>query len=296
MLSVIDQHWREHLYEMDYLREGINLRAMGQRDPLAEWQREGFDMFEAMMEGIKDDFVRYIFRLEVVADEAPRPVRNLRYSAAEDPVQGSGGFAAAALAGPDRGARRRTRPGAGRRGGPDRSSRCGSRRRPAATSPATAAAARSTSSVMAVVPFGPDGLLRTPARGIHARLHRRSRARFASGSTTRTRTCASTTQRDRLAELEAEASQPDLWDDPDAARRVTTELSAVQRRRRARRRARRPRRRSRRRCTSSVARRPTTPSSRRSSPGSTRCAPSSTSSSCARSSPASTTTATRSAR
>jgi preprotein translocase subunit SecA len=100
MLSMIDQHWREHLYEMDYLREGINLRAMGQRDPLAEWQREGFDMFEAMMEGIKDDFVRYIFRLEVVADEAPRPARNLRYSAAEDPVQGSGGFAAAALAGP----------------------------------------------------------------------------------------------------------------------------------------------------------------------------------------------------
>jgi preprotein translocase subunit SecA len=100
MLSVIDQHWREHLYEMDYLREGINLRAMGQRDPLAEWQREGFDMFEAMMESIKDDFVRYIFRLEVVADERPRPARNLRYSAAEDPVQGSGGFAAAALAGP----------------------------------------------------------------------------------------------------------------------------------------------------------------------------------------------------
>jgi len=52
------------------------------------------------MEGTKDDFVRYIFRLEVVADDAPRPVRNLRYSAAEDPVQGSGGFAAAALAGP----------------------------------------------------------------------------------------------------------------------------------------------------------------------------------------------------
>ena len=101
MLSVIDQKWREHLYEMDYLREGINLRAMGQRDPLAEWQREGFDMFEAMMEGVKDDFVRYIFRLEVVAeDDAPRPMRNLRYSAAEDPVQGSGGFAAAALAGP----------------------------------------------------------------------------------------------------------------------------------------------------------------------------------------------------
>src|SRR4051812_4392703 len=100
MLSVIDQHWREHLYEMDYLREGINLRAMGQKDPLAEWQREGFDMFEAMIEGIKDDFVRYIFRLEVVADDAPRPVKNLRYSAADGPVQGESGFIAAAAAGP----------------------------------------------------------------------------------------------------------------------------------------------------------------------------------------------------
>jgi preprotein translocase subunit SecA len=99
MLSVIDQHWREHLYEMDYLREGINLRAMGQRDPLAEWQREGFDMFEAMMGLIQDDFVRYIFRLQVVTDE-PRPsaVRNLRYSAPEDPVQGSQALAATALA------------------------------------------------------------------------------------------------------------------------------------------------------------------------------------------------------
>ena len=88
MLSVIDQHWREHLFEMDYLREGINLRAMGQRDPLAEWQREGFDMFEAMMESIKDDFVRYIFRLEVVADDGPRrPAKNLQYSAPEDPVR-----------------------------------------------------------------------------------------------------------------------------------------------------------------------------------------------------------------
>ncbi len=100
MLSVIDQRWREHLYEMDYLREGINLRAMGQADPLAEWQREGFNMFEAMMEAVKDEFVRYIFRLEVVADEAPRPVKNLRYSAPEDPVQGAQGFSAAAAAAP----------------------------------------------------------------------------------------------------------------------------------------------------------------------------------------------------
>ncbi len=100
MLSVIDQHWREHLYEMDYLREGINLRAMGQQDPLAEWQREGFDMFEAMMAGITEDFVRYVFRLEVVADDSPTAVRNLQYSAAEDPVQGDSAFKAAAAVAP----------------------------------------------------------------------------------------------------------------------------------------------------------------------------------------------------
>jgi preprotein translocase subunit SecA len=101
MLSVIDQHWREHLYEMDYLREGINLRAMGQRDPLAEWQREGYDMFEAMMAGIEDDFVRYVTHLEVVAEEESRPaVSNVKYSAAEDPVQGSGALRTAAASAP----------------------------------------------------------------------------------------------------------------------------------------------------------------------------------------------------
>ncbi|HUF83245.1 MAG TPA: preprotein translocase subunit SecA [Acidimicrobiia bacterium] len=101
MLSVIDQHWREHLYEMDYLREGINLRAMGQKDPLAEWQREGYDMFAAMMDLIQDNFVRYVSHLQVVADDQPRQgPRNVRYSAAEDPVQGSGALRAAAASGP----------------------------------------------------------------------------------------------------------------------------------------------------------------------------------------------------
>jgi preprotein translocase subunit SecA len=101
MLSIIDQHWREHLYEMDYLREGINLRAMGQRDPLAEWQREGYDMFEAMMAGIDDDFVRYVSHLQVVADEKPAAApRNMRLSGPDDPVQGSGAMRAAAIAAP----------------------------------------------------------------------------------------------------------------------------------------------------------------------------------------------------
>ncbi|MEX2267291.1 MAG: preprotein translocase subunit SecA [Acidimicrobiia bacterium] len=101
MLSVIDQHWREHLYEMDYLREGINLRAMGQRDPLAEWQREGYDMFEAMMALIEDNFVQFVTHLQVVAEEPERAApRNLRYSAPEDPVQGSGGLRDVAASAP----------------------------------------------------------------------------------------------------------------------------------------------------------------------------------------------------
>ena len=99
MLSMIDQGWREHLYEMDYLQEGINLRAMGQRDPLSEWQREGFDMFEAMMGIVEDNFVRYMFHIDVQVlehDEKPRqPVRKLKYSAPEDPVQGSTALQAA---------------------------------------------------------------------------------------------------------------------------------------------------------------------------------------------------------
>ncbi|PYC66477.1 preprotein translocase subunit SecA [Streptomyces tateyamensis] len=69
VLSVLDRRWREHLYEMDYLQEGIGLRAMAQRDPLVEYQREGFDMFAAMMEGIKEESVGYLFNLEVQVEQ-----------------------------------------------------------------------------------------------------------------------------------------------------------------------------------------------------------------------------------
>ncbi|WP_018505456.1 preprotein translocase subunit SecA [Parafrankia discariae] len=65
VLAVLDRKWREHLYEMDYLQEGIGLRAMGQRDPVVEYQREGFDMFQTMMEGIKEESVRLLFNVEV---------------------------------------------------------------------------------------------------------------------------------------------------------------------------------------------------------------------------------------
>jgi len=71
VLSVLDRKWREHLYEMDYLREGIGLRAMAQRDPLVEYQREGFDMFNAMMDGIKEESVGALFNLQVEVQQNP---------------------------------------------------------------------------------------------------------------------------------------------------------------------------------------------------------------------------------
>ena len=74
LLTVLDRKWREHLYEMDYLKEGIGLRAMAQRDPLIEYQREGYDMFAAMMDGIKEEAVGYLFSVEVSpVEETTRP-------------------------------------------------------------------------------------------------------------------------------------------------------------------------------------------------------------------------------
>jgi preprotein translocase subunit SecA len=73
LLSVLDRKWREHLYEMDYLQEGIGLRAMAQRDPLVEYQREGFDMFSAMMDAIKEESVGFLFNLEVQIEEVEQP-------------------------------------------------------------------------------------------------------------------------------------------------------------------------------------------------------------------------------
>ena len=93
LLSVLDRKWREHLYEMDYLQEGIGLRAMAQRDPLVEYQREGFDLFTAMMDAIKEELVSYLFHAEVQVEgdqvgakgltPTPAPVAQLQYSAAE---------------------------------------------------------------------------------------------------------------------------------------------------------------------------------------------------------------------
>jgi preprotein translocase subunit SecA len=91
LLSLIDNKWREHLYEMDYLQEGIGLRAYGQRDPLVEYQREAFDMFQEMKDAIQDEFVRYIYRVELVRQDEPARPRPQRVQLSRD--EGGGGSA-----------------------------------------------------------------------------------------------------------------------------------------------------------------------------------------------------------
>jgi len=95
LLSIIDNKWREHLYEMDYLQEGIGLRAYGQRDPLVEYQREAFDMFQEMKAAIQEEFVRYIYRVELVRQDEPARPRPQRVQLSH----GDEGAAGAAAAG-----------------------------------------------------------------------------------------------------------------------------------------------------------------------------------------------------
>jgi preprotein translocase subunit SecA len=95
LLSVLDRKWREHLYEMDYLQEGIGLRAMAQRDPLVEYQREGYELFSAMMDAIKEEIAGLLFNIEVTVESSsneltgagleakPLPASGLQYTAAD---------------------------------------------------------------------------------------------------------------------------------------------------------------------------------------------------------------------
>jgi preprotein translocase subunit SecA len=105
MLQLIDQKWRVHLSEMDYLREGIGLRAMGQQDPLVAWQREGYEMFGQLMSGIDDDYVKIVMHAQVrVLDEATdddaAALAGATYQASDDPVQGTSGLQRTLAAGP----------------------------------------------------------------------------------------------------------------------------------------------------------------------------------------------------
>ncbi|MDP1851029.1 MAG: preprotein translocase subunit SecA [Candidatus Planktophila sp.] len=74
LLSVLDKKWREHLYEMDYLQEGIGLRAMAQRDPLVEYQREGYELFSAMMDAIKEEIASFLFNIEITVETSSNEV------------------------------------------------------------------------------------------------------------------------------------------------------------------------------------------------------------------------------
>jgi preprotein translocase subunit SecA len=88
LLSVVDSRWREHLYEMDYLREGIGWRGLSQRDPLVEYKREGFDIFQGMERGLKEDYVTYIYRIENVKLREVEEMQQLSYSGGgEEPNQ-----------------------------------------------------------------------------------------------------------------------------------------------------------------------------------------------------------------
>jgi preprotein translocase subunit SecA len=96
LLSVLDRKWREHLYEMDYLQEGIGLRAMAQRDPLVEYQKEGYELFSAMMDAIKEELVGFLFNVEVKVENEhveakgvtpAAPKSELRYSSPSESGQ-----------------------------------------------------------------------------------------------------------------------------------------------------------------------------------------------------------------
>jgi preprotein translocase subunit SecA len=96
LLSVLDKKWREHLYEMDYLQEGIGLRAMAQRDPLVEYQREGYELFSAMMDAIKEEIAGFLFNIEITVESSsnevtgvgleakPQLASGLQYTAADE--------------------------------------------------------------------------------------------------------------------------------------------------------------------------------------------------------------------
>ncbi|RMI03606.1 preprotein translocase subunit SecA [Cellulomonas triticagri] len=102
VLSVLDRKWREHLYEMDYLKEGIGLRAMAQRDPLIEYQREGYQLFQAMTGSIKEEAVGYLYNLEVKVAEPAAQTADGQPAAGAQGEDGAPVLVAKGIEGPER--------------------------------------------------------------------------------------------------------------------------------------------------------------------------------------------------
>ena len=150
VLSVLDRKWREHLYEMDYLREGIGLRGYGQRDPLIEYQREGYDMFNAMMDGIKEESVGNLFNLVVQVQENP---------IVEETAAGDGALGAAAQLDSPAGSTSPARPVVPAQGTPGTPAR-GAHARDAAP----AGAARGNAAPADAAPRSPQGRTAAPKR------------------------------------------------------------------------------------------------------------------------------------
>jgi preprotein translocase subunit SecA len=89
MMQIIDQRWRQHLSEMDYLREGIHLRGIAQTDPLNAWQREGFELFGKLMDSIDDDYLRYVMHVQLLVEQEVAPdYSTASFEAADDPAAG----------------------------------------------------------------------------------------------------------------------------------------------------------------------------------------------------------------
>jgi len=150
---VLDRKWREHLYEMDYLREGIHLRAMAQRDPAVEYGREGFTMFTAMLDGIKEESVGFLFNVEVNVKPTDQPAADADADAADAAL-----VAAQQAATPDAAAQ--TAPVAGGR------QPAASARRPAVTSTAKQPAAVSAVSRSATRPVTAEPAPVLTAKGL----------------------------------------------------------------------------------------------------------------------------------
>ena len=242
MLQIIDQRWRDHLAEMDYLKDGIHLRAMGNQDPLVAWQREGFAMFGQLMDGIDDDYLRYVFHVQVVraggrARSRPGRLPGRRRPGARGtapsprpsppPRRPSWSAAAAGLPGRATGPHGRGRSTGLTDDGETQVPIVKARARE--DRPQRAVLVRERQEVQAL----PWRRLRGPADG--------PVGGPASPSVSTSESLRSLAERlaeaerylgreqlvVRRAELEKAASEPGLWDDADHAREVTTELGRV---------------------------------------------------------------------